>query len=174
MNQYGILDLEAPIIPGQSLGGFTLKTHIKEYYDTIDTFPHFKSGRTRKGHTGLDNYYSMPLPNLIKYNFKDTLILTFNVLNGKLESIFAYENYQGLLFGKIGIGMKIDDAMRLDERIYYDEEEDGFGIQGVDGIAISPMLDRRKKLIIEGIGVYIKEKDERGSENSFNYVMGNW
>lgn len=171
MGEYGILDLEAPIIPDRSLGGFTLRTHIKEYYDTINKFPNFKSERT-----GYGKFYSMPLPYIIEYNFKNTLHLTFNVLNGKLESIYAYENYQGLLYGKIGIGMKIDDAIKLDERIYFDEEEDCFGIQGEDGIVINAMLDRRKNLIIEGFGVYIKEKDAKvgDSERNRDYVLGNW
>ena len=124
------LDLYAPIIPQVGLGGLKLSTHIKEYKELVSSFSWLDI-------VTLENKsISLFSPFHIGYELQDTLIMTFDVLTGKLQRICAIQCYKGFLLNKLKIGMPMEQAMKLEPRLKYDELEEYFYIQDLHGVVI--------------------------------------
>ncbi len=160
------IDIQAPILPNEGLGGVKLRTHIKEMYDLLN--PHVYSHEW---------VYRFEGPFYVHYELKDTIRFVFHVLNGKLIKIGALEKYQGHLFHKIGIGMKVGDAANIEPRLYLDAVEDVLYIKDVPGVALetenpylSPEQDPHQKII--AITVYIAEM--HGTHWTKEHERGNW
>lgn len=83
MEQKKIIDIYAPIEPGVGLGGVRLGTHLIEYYELVTSFSWLDNK------TLIDASVSLYSPFHIGYEKKDTLIMIFDVLNGKLQRICA-------------------------------------------------------------------------------------
>ncbi len=124
------LNLNAPIHPNKSLGGFTLRTHISAYIDDIKSF----SDIDRKSLQDLS--INMIGQFLVRYTLKNKIILSFDIVTGQLNLISALEDYKGKLFENIGIGSTISEAIKVEPRLYYDETDEGYFIKGIDGIGI--------------------------------------
>ncbi|SDZ27124.1 hypothetical protein [Thermoactinomyces sp. DSM 45892] len=149
-----IVDLKAPIIPAESMGGFQLREHIKTYEDVISWFGIISSQITNQCST---KYWEMRVPFQINYEIRDSLVLIFNVLDGRLRHIIAYPSYKGTLFGEICMGMKISKAIQIDSRIEFDEEEEVYHIPEIPGLAIDTTLDEDDVEVIDRIAVFTEE-----------------
>lgn len=150
------INLNAPIYPSESLGGFTLKTHISAYIEDIKSFSNIDKESWK------DLSIDTIGPFVIRYTLQHKIILRFDIVTGQLELISALEDYKGKLFGSIGIGSTISEALKVEPRLYYDEIDEGYFITGVDGIGIfleDPYADHianPSNKIVE-ISIFLKE-----------------
>lgn len=97
------LQLDAPIIPSYSLGGFLLKTPICELTDILVGL-----GLWMEGCYELVSLFEA------RYRLgKDEVELAVDVRNGKLFKLTAYSGYRGRLFEKIAIAMRVQEAVEF-------------------------------------------------------------
>lgn len=167
MKKFDLIDVKAPIIPGEGLGDLKLRTHIRDYYELVQTF----SWIDEKTLKDCSVYLFSPFH--VGYEMKDTLIMVFHIPNGKLLKICALKNYKGMLLGKIKIGMPIKKALKIEPNLFYDEGEELYFIKGIKGVSIE--TDAYNKYI-EAITVHVNELDElRGDyKNWEEFEKGNW
>ena len=141
------IDINAPIIPFEGLGGIKL-------YSTIEEL---------KGILLLDNVTFQIFDNWIEYNIQNKVSLTFHLKNSKLLRISTLSEYQGTLFEKIKVGMSETELQHADSSFVYDDfEEVWFSDKGVF-IETDPETNK-----IKWIAVYIPEW---GTED---FEKGNW
>ncbi|OGO78978.1 MAG: hypothetical protein A2Y23_14625 [Clostridiales bacterium GWB2_37_7] len=143
-----MIDLNAPIIPWEGIGGISLYSHIEQLNDIIQ--------RTNKAPLQLGKY-------LIRYEIEDEVDLWFNVVNGKLFKITASKNYKGKLFDRIYVGMHIDKVIEFEPSFVYDDFEEVYCSPKGIFIETDPIDNT-----VLWISVYIKELDSDGFEE------GNW
>lgn len=158
-----MIDIYAPITPKFSIGGINLRSHLREYYDVIP-----KLSWVDKETLGDCSAYIFGSFH-VRYEMRDTLYLFFNILNGKLYKITALNNYHGLLFGKIKIGMKIEDLLELQPNLVYDEFEEVYSFEGL-------AVETNENGMIESISVYVEELDTLDSDVELRrqFEKGNW
>lgn len=141
-----MVDLDAPIIPWEGIGGIKLYSHIGDLYTTIQ--------QTKKEPSLIGKFF-------IKYEIEDLIDLWINVINGKIFKITALKNYTGNLMEKICIGMHIDDVLRIEPSLVYDDFEEVYCSPKGIYIETDPV-----EHTVLWISVYIKEIDnddfERG------------
>ncbi|WP_099190494.1 hypothetical protein [Tepidibacter mesophilus] len=158
------IDIYAPIIPGRGLGGVELRTHLNEYYDVLNNF----DWRNKK------NWIPECMSSFhVGYKKENICIMIFDILNGKLMKMTALKDYEGILLDKIKIGMSLEEALEKEENLIYDDEEECYKIQGVNGVIIEP--DAYYKYI-ESITIYISELDEFQNDfaKSEEIYKGKW
>jgi hypothetical protein len=143
-----LIDLNAPIIPWEGMGGIKLYSHISQFFDTIDN---------------LDESDVLLGKFLIRYELESSVDLWFNLMNSKLFKITALEDYKGKLFGNIHIGMHIDDVLKIEPSFVYDDFEEVYC--SPKGIFIE--TDPEKNTVL-WISVYVKELDNE------DFERGNW
>lgn len=143
-----MIDINQPIIPYQGIGGINLYSTIKELKPLLED-------RKVKAQI-LNNLW-------IRYEIEDSLYLFFNLVNGKLFKITTLNGYKGLLWGKIGVGTKAQDFMKIEPSFKYDDFEEVY--ESSKGVFIE--TDAVEDTAI-WISVYIKEMDEP------NFNDGNW
>ena len=143
-----LINLQAPIVPWEGMGGIKLYSHINEFYSMIEQYG--KEPRL------LGKY-------LIRYEIDNSLVLWFNLLNGKLFKITALSNYNGTLFNKIRIGMHIDDVLKQESSFIYDDFEEVYCSSKGIYIETDPV-----EHTVLWISVYIKEIDDP------DFERGNW
>ncbi|SDZ27013.1 hypothetical protein [Thermoactinomyces sp. DSM 45892] len=149
-----IVDLNAPVIPGESIGGFLLGEHIQTYKGIIRKFGIISSEITNQSFT---KYWELFVPFQVEYEIQNTLKLIFDISDGSLCKVFALPNYKGTLLGGIHLGMKISEAMQFDPRIKFDDDEELYYIPELKGLSIDTTLDKDKNEIIDCIAVYTEE-----------------
>jgi hypothetical protein len=130
------------------MGNMKLYSHVSDFYQTIEQL----GGQPKF----LGKF-------LMRYELSDSIDLWFNILNGKLFKITALRNYTGKLFDKIGIGMHIDDVLKLEPSFVYDEFEEVFCSPKGIYIETDPVENT-----VLWISVYIKEIDNN------DFEKGNW
>lgn len=160
----------APIEPGVGMAGIQLRMHIRECFDLIRSLNIRGEKRvfaTKEGEAYLVN------SRYVAYSFTIGVTLHFNILNGRLYKLIADQRYQGSLFGVLRAGMLLEDATRLEPRLWFDDTEDVWMIAGVKGVFIE--TDGWNKQI-QTISVYITEADDtNGDEDKINGLMkGEW
>ena len=143
-----LINLEAPIVPWEGMGGIKLYSHINEFYLMIEQY-----GKQPKI---LGKY-------LIRYEIDNSLDLWFNLLNGKLFKITATSNYNGTLFNEIRVGMHIDDVIKLEPSFVYDDFEEVYCSSKGVYLETDPV-----EQTVLWISVYIKEIDNP------DFERGNW
>lgn len=143
-----MVDLNAPIVPWEGMGGIKLYSNISCFYSGIK---HLMKDPTVVGKF------------LIKYEIDDSVDLWFNILNGKLFKITALKNYKGKLLGRIFIGMHIDEVLRIEPSFVYDDFEEVYCSPKGIFIETDPV-----KHTVLWISVYIKELDNE------DFERGNW
>ena len=143
-----MIDLNAPILPCEGMGGIKLNTHISDYYEIIK--------KVTKKPSLLGNF-------LIRYELEDTVDLWFNILNGKLFKITALKNYSGKLFKEICIGMPIETVLELEPSFVYDDFEEVYCSSKGIYIETDPV-----EHTVLWISVYVKEIDD------VDFEEGNW
>lgn len=147
-----MLDLNAPILPWEGIGGINLKDHIKNFFDMVEinALPEKKS--------------KLICNTLVRYELQDSLFLWFNLINGKLYKITALGDYKGMLLGKIHIGMQIEEAIKIEPSIKYDEFEEVY--ESSKGFYIEI---EQENGTIQWISVYAQELTD------YNFfIKGNW
>lgn len=134
-----MIDINAPIIPYEGMGGIKLYSTIKDLKETL---------------TG-DNVKATVLNNLwIRYEISDYLYLFFSLLNGKLFKITTLSGYKGLLWGKINVGMKAEEFIKIEPSFRYDDFEEVYECD--KGVFIETDVDEDRAL---WISVYVRDID---------------
>jgi hypothetical protein len=150
------LEPEAPIIPAQSLGGVMLGSSIKNAQNLIARLQaqYISSGNKN---------FVLTTPYEARYEFKaESIVIWVDVRNGKIYQLTGITGYQGMLFGSIYVGMKVEDAITINPSLYYDENLGFVSCRGSKGLAINlpeldPLPELVPKMIIESISVYVEE-----------------
>lgn len=104
-----MIDIYAPIIPYESLGGIKLYSTIKELRDII---------------TGENVIARVIFNDRIRYDIDDSILLYFHLYNGKLFKICTLKNYKGKLFDKIYVGLPEEDILKVEPTFAYDDFEE--------------------------------------------------
>jgi hypothetical protein len=121
--------IDAPILPNQALGGIELRTSLLDIQDML--LAQYVRLVSVLDHTWYGMYHLFEA----RYHIGPVSIAV-DVRNGKIFKLIAHEGYQGKLFGTIAVGMRVQDALDLEPRLYFDEAEGLILCQGVDGVVI--------------------------------------
>jgi hypothetical protein len=147
-------DVRADIIPGQSIGGVSLRTPLLEFHDDLMDYS------VRR----LDSpFYELVSIYEARYKVADgAIMICADVRNGKIFKVCALEGYRGKLSGRLGVGMRVSDAMAREPRLYYNESEEVLLIDGVDGVSldvpvVDPFPEEVPGMCISAISVEIPE-----------------
>ncbi|AIQ62599.1 hypothetical protein PSTEL_05255 [Paenibacillus stellifer] len=143
-----MVNLDAPILPWVGMGGINLYSHISDSYPLLAS-------------EGVKAYLLGKF--LIRYEINDSVDLWFNLINGKLFKITALSKYVGTLFGKIRIGMHINEVLSIEPSFEYDDFEEVYCSSKGIYIETDPVSDT-----VLWISVFVKESEKQDFEN------GNW
>ena len=125
-----------PIIPNVGLGGFLLRTPLKDLHRFLmDIYIE------RKGDS---SWCSAESIFDIAYDLAP-MLLVVNAHNGKVGSIIARSGYCGTVFGRISVGMLIGDAMAIDDRLYYDEALEKVFVRDCPGVRFGTLTMIRRQ-----------------------------
>ena len=143
------INIQAPIIPGVGLGGLNLLTPIADLVNLVARERESGAITDREFHTGERSYGLRNGAIWVEFRQNDQRIL----------ELTADRGYGGALFDAIRIGTTIREAMALDPRIYLNDLECFFMIEGVDGVLLSiddddPSLDFALDMPISQITVH--------------------
>lgn len=141
------VDINAPIIPYEGLGGIKLYSTREELKDILQS-------KGVKKHV-YDDW--------IEYHIQDKVALTFSLSNEKLLRITTLDGYKGMLFGKIYVGMSEEELPKVDNSFVYNDFEEFW--ESDKGISIATDVITHK---IVWIAVYISEWYSKDFEE------GNW
>lgn len=158
-----VVSLAAPILPNEGLGGLKVRAKIADLQNLFLGLGLYKKGA-----------YSLVAPFEARYRLGDGEIeVGVDVRNGKVFKLIAGPGYQGLLCGKIGVGMAVWEAMRREPSLRYDEAEEALVYEGCPGVLldvpeIDPLPEAVPALMISGISVYAPEAFSPAGQK------GNW
>lgn len=158
-----VISLASPILPNQGLGGLTLRARIVDIQDLFAGLGLYKKGEC-----------SLVAPFEARYRLGDgELEIGVDVRNGKVFKLTAGPGYQGLLCGKVGVGMNAGEAMRREPGLRYDEAEEAIMLDGCPGVlldvpAVDPLPEAVPDLAISAISVYAPEAFSPAGQK------GNW
>ena len=131
------LDITAPIIPFEGLGGIKLYSTREELKDILS----------------LDGVESEIICNeWIEYDIQNSVELFFHLGNNKLFRITTLDNYKGKLFEKIGVGTAEEEMLKIEPSFVYDEFEEVW--ESEKGVFIEMDAETNKA---RWISVYIPE-----------------
>ena len=142
------IDVNAPIIPFEGLGGIKLYSTQEELKDILF----------------LPNVISrIYFERTIRYEIPDTALLFFDIEKNKLFKVTATGKYQGKVFDKIKIGMTEEELLEAEPSFVYDDfEEVWISDKGIF-IEMDPETNK-----VMWISVYIPELDTE------DFEKGNW
>jgi hypothetical protein len=147
-----IIDLNAPIIPHEGLGGIKLYSHINDVYKEFINKQDVKFldyGKCSKIEIGFQNYIS----------------LGFCKANGKLYAISARKDYKGLLWDRVYVGMPLKELLAIEPSFKFDEDwEEGYISKKYD-LHVEDDVETGK---IIAISIRIKECKNK------DFWEGNW
>ena len=143
------IDVNAPIIPYEGLGGIKLYSTREELKDILS----------------LPNVTSRIIYDWIEYSIQDKVALTFHLKNDKLLRISTLCNYKGKLFDKVKVGMTEEELVTAEPSFIYDDFQEVWISN--KGIFVETDPETNK---VMWIAVYIP-KPEWGSED---FEKGNW
>ena len=106
------IDIYAPIIPYEGLGGIKLYSTREELKDILEM-----DGVTKD---------KEPWGGAIQYYIEDKISLIFCVANDKLYKMSALQGYKGKAFGKVGIGMTEAELVEAEPSFVYDDFEEAW------------------------------------------------
>ncbi len=95
-----------------------------------------------------------------------------DVRNGKVFRLIAGPGYQGLLCGKIGVGMSAGESMRREPSLRYDESEEAIVYDDCPGVLldlpeVDPLPEAVPALAISAISVYAPEAFSPASQRGY-------
>lgn len=103
------LDITAPIIPFEGLGGIKLYSTKEELRDILS----------------LDGVESKIFYNAwIEYDIQNSVELLFHLKNDKLFKLRTLDDYKGKLFGKIGVGTTELEMLEIEPSFVYNDFEE--------------------------------------------------
>ena len=143
------IDIYAPIIPYEGLGGIKLYSTREELKDILEM-----DGVTKD---------KEPWGGAIQYYIEYKISLIFCVANDKLYKIAALEGYKGKAFGKVGIGMTEKELVEAEPSFIYDDFEEIWITH--KGIAITMNYSTHR---VDCIGVHVAEMCKS------DFKEGNW
>lgn len=143
-----LLDISAPIVPFEGLGGIKL-------YSTRDELKELLEKEDTKSEVIHNDW--------IRYDIQNSVELFFHLKNDKLFRITTLDNYKGKLFGRIGVGTTEDKLLEAEPSFIYDDFEEVW--ESEKGIFIETDAESN---IVKWISVYIKEL------NNENFEDANW
>lgn len=144
--------VSAPIVPNQSLGGLTLRSHVTDLQELLED--------TYITNEGTDSWYR--LTRLVEARFAIPPIeLAIDIRTGMLFRLTAMEGYERG-FGAIRIGMRVEEAMTLEAGLYYEDVDEVLVLRGVEGISFDLdqedlKLDEVRSASISAISVFAAE-----------------
>ena len=146
------VNLEAPIIPNEGLGGLKLRSKIADMQDLFTGLGLYQSGS-----------FELVAPFEARYRLGNGKVeVGVDVRSGKIFKIIAGPGYQGLLRGKVSVGMSVGEAMQHEPCLRYDEAEETVLLTGCPGVALDvpesdPLPELVPTLQISAISVYAAE-----------------
>ena len=143
-----LLDISAPIVPFEGLGGIKL-------YSTRDELKELLEKEDTKSEVIHNDW--------IRYDIQNSVELFFHLKNDKLFRITTLDNYKGKLFGRIGVGTTENELLEAEPSFIYDDFEEVW--ESEKGIFIETDAESN---IVKWISVYIKEL------NNENFEDANW
>lgn len=143
-----LVDISAPIVPFEGLGGIKL-------YSTRDELKELLEKEDTKSEVIHNDW--------IRYDIQNSVELFFHLKNNKLFRITTLDNYQGKLFGRIGVGTTENELLEAEPSFIYDDFEEVW--ESEKGIFIETDAESN---IVKWISVYIKEL------NNENFEDANW
>ena len=146
------LDLDAPIVPFQGLGGIKLYSTREDLKELLER----QDGTVIRENWGAWWHYEI----------KGCFCLFFHKRNNKLWKIITEPEYRGKLFGKIGTETSSEDLLKLDPSFVYDDFEEVY--ESKKGIFIQDDCETRK---CAWISVFVRELLE--DEDDSTGVIGN-
>ncbi len=141
-----LLDISAPIVPFEGLGGIKLYSTRDELKELLE-----------KEDTKLEVIHN----DWIRYDIQNSVELFFHLKNNKLFRITTLDNYQGKLFGRIGVGTTEDELLETEPSFIYDDFEEVW--ESEKGIFIETDAEINT---VKWISVYIKELDNDDFEDA--------
>lgn len=141
-----LLDISAPIVPFEGFGEIKL-------YSTRDELHELLEKETVESEI-INNDW-------IRYDIQNSVELFFHLKNNKLFRITTLDNYQGKLFGKIGVGTTERELLEVEPSFVYDDFEEVW--ESEKGIFIETDAETN---IVRWISVYIKELDDEDFEDA--------
>lgn len=127
------IDLDAPIVPGEGLGGLRVRIPIAHLHEIL-TDRLIAAGGNR-------DWLSMTHLAEATYQL-GPIAVAVDVRSGKVFKLTALSGYRGRLFGHLAVDMPVARAMELEPRLYYDEAEEMLLVKGCDGVSLDvPALD---------------------------------
>lgn len=124
--------VDAPIVPGQSLGGFELRTHLRDLDPVLDTV-HLKN-------LGNSDWYKLVNQYEARYTVGPVEI-GVHVFNGKVFKLIASKGYEGRLLDRLYIGLNAGEAMKIEPRLYHDEAEGALYVRDCPGVVLELPVD---------------------------------
>lgn len=140
------LDVFAPIVPFEGFGEIKLYSTREELKELLEM-----EGTTSK----------IIFDDWIQYDIQDSVELLFHLKNDKLFRITTLDNYQGKLFGKIGVGTTKKELLEAESSFVYDDFEEVW--ESEKGIFIETDAETNT---VKWISVYIKELDDEDFEEA--------
>ena len=104
------MNIEAPIVPGESAAGIQLGTPIEEVLNEHTNS--FSSGEVVRP----------SFPTLVKTRYRSAMVDVW-AIEGKVKQIMVHDGYRGKLMGKIGLGSTIADIERHIGAVEEDEDD---------------------------------------------------
>lgn len=114
------MNIEAPIIPGESAAGIQLGSSIDELLSAHKNF--FDSGEVVKP----------TFPVRVTTHYRSAMVDVW-VIKGKVEQIMVHDGYRGKLMGKIGLGSTFADIER-NIGAWEEDDEDNLVIRDCPGL----------------------------------------
>jgi hypothetical protein len=141
--------LDAPILPGQTLGEIELGVPVRSYSEEL----------LRADLRGKLEYR---MRGLFEVNYlleNGAIEVGVDVRNGKIARVTARRGYTGLLKGGIRIGITAGEAMGINQELYYDEASELILSRVCPGLSlevteIDPLPQLVPRLKISAISVY--------------------
>ncbi|QDV38390.1 hypothetical protein [Tautonia plasticadhaerens] len=162
-----LIDLDAPIVPDEGLGGVALREELStQLAGLLDASP------------GGDASFELVSPAEARFRPGDGEVeIAVDVRTGRIFKLIARPGYRGTLFGAIRVGMTAQEAMRLEPRLYFDEAEGALYCRGVAGVQLDlddpdPPSGLVPGLPIVAICVFAKEIETLGGQDGDWWTTG--
>ena len=140
------IDINAPIVPYEGLGGIKLYSTRDELKNILDYI-----GVIEKDLWG----------KIICYEIPNKIALFFDIARSKLFKITALSEYKGKVFEKVGIGMTEKELLEAEPSFVYDDFEEVWVSDKGILIEMDPETNR-----VMWISIYISELNIEDYEKS--------
>jgi hypothetical protein len=146
------IDIFAPIMPNCGLGGLVLRANVRDLQQFLlldsDGLPD-------------PRWFRLSRPFEARYGLGCVEAIV-DVRNGKIARLIARRGYSGLLFGAIGVGMRMGDLPSWGTRWWFDDAEALVFRRDEPGVSLHPSVEDAlpeevESLTVESISVFAPE-----------------